>query len=131
MKQEMKQEEILRKKEEEKAVVGKMINIYCRANHYCKSNHGGKKGLCDECEELLNYAMMRIDKCPFTETKTFCASCKVHCYKPEMQEKIRQVMRFSGPRMIFYHPIMTLKHGLDTLKQRRALKSLEKRGNEQ
>ena len=36
------------------------------------------------------------------ETKTFCSNCKVHCYKPEMRKKIRAVMRFSGPRMIFY-----------------------------
>ncbi len=28
--------------------------------------------------------------------KTFCANCKVHCYKPEMREKIRAVMRFFG-----------------------------------
>lgn len=31
------------------------------------------------------------------ETKTFCSNCKVHCYKPEMREKIRDVMRFPAP----------------------------------
>ena len=30
--------------------------------------------------------------------------------KPEMREKIRQVMRYSGPRMIFHHPIAALRH---------------------
>ena len=29
---------------------------------------------------------------------------------PEMREKIRQVMRFSGPRMLLYHPALALWH---------------------
>ncbi len=40
--------------------------------------------------------------------KTFCANCKVHCYKPQMREQIRQVMRFSGPRMLLYHPVLAI-----------------------
>ena len=44
------------------------------------------------------------------EEKTFCANCKVHCYKPEMREQIRQVMRFSGPRMLLYHPFLAIWH---------------------
>ena len=35
------------------------------------------------------------------EQKTFCANCKVHCYKPEMREQIRKVMRFSGTEDYF------------------------------
>lgn len=96
------------KREREKVVVSKMITIYC------KKNHSGKKGLCKECQELEQYARFRSDKCPFMETKTFCSNCKVHCYKPEMREKIRQVMRFSGPRMIFYHPITAIRHVIES-----------------
>ena len=47
---------------------------------------------------------------PFMKEKTFCANCKVHCYKPEMREKIRKVMRFSGPRMLLYHPALAVWH---------------------
>ena len=36
--------------------------------------------------------------------------CPVHCYRPEMKERIRMVMRWSGPRMIIYHPIAAIKH---------------------
>lgn len=50
--------------------------------------------------------------------KTFCAHCKVHCYKPEMRERIRQVMRYSGPRMIIYDPKTALWHMLCTIKER-------------
>ena len=28
------------------------------------------------------------------ETKTFCSNCRVHCYRSEMREEIRKVMRF-------------------------------------
>lgn len=88
---------------------------------YCKRKHGTKKGLCPECKELTEYAMMRSDKCPFMETKTFCSNCRVHCYKPQMREKIRNVMRFSGPRMIFSHPIMAIRHVIESKKEKRKL----------
>jgi hypothetical protein len=56
------------------------------------------------------------------ETKTFCSNCKVHCYKPEMREKIREIMRFSGPRMIFYHPIMAIRHLIESKKEKQKMK---------
>ena len=77
---------------------------------YCKKYHGTKTGLCPECAALAEYACDRSDKCPFMDNKTFCNNCKVHCYKPEMRDRIRQVMRFSGPRMIFHHPVMAMQH---------------------
>lgn len=40
----------------------------------------------------------------------YTANCKVHCYKPEVREQIRQVMRFSGPRMLLYHPVLAVWH---------------------
>lgn len=102
------------KRQREKETVSFMIALYCRKKH-------GSKALCPECAALDAYARMRSDKCPFMETKTFCSNCKVHCYKPEMREKIREVMRFSGPRMLFYHPIMALRHVVETQKEKRRL----------
>ncbi len=92
---------------QEKRVVKLMIELYCTKKH-------NKKMLCAECNELLDYANLRADKCPFKETKTFCSNCKAHCYKPDMRDKIKQVMRFSGPLMIFYHPIIAIKHLIQT-----------------
>lgn len=88
---------------------------------YCKKNHKTKGALCPECSALDEYARLRSDKCPFMETKNFCANCRVHCYKPEMREKIRAVMRFSGPRMLFYHPAMAVSHLVETKKEKRRL----------
>ncbi|MBQ7841273.1 MAG: nitrous oxide-stimulated promoter family protein [Lachnospiraceae bacterium] len=103
------------KREREKEVVSQMIALYCKKKH-----HTGN-GLCEECAKLEKYALERSEKCPFMETKTFCSNCRVHCYKTEMREKIREVMRFSGPRMIFYHPVMAVRHVIETKKEKRKL----------
>lgn len=103
------------KREREKKMVSQMIALYCR------KNHGTKGMLCPECAALNLYARQRSDKCLFMEIKTFCSNCKVHCYKPEMREKIRAVMRFSGPRMIFHHPVAAICHVIETKKEKRRL----------
>ncbi len=90
--------------EKEKDIVGKMITIYCNAKHKVD------KGLCDECEALNNYAQQRLERCMFGENKPTCGACTVHCYKKDMREKIKVVMRYAGPRMIFIHPIATIRH---------------------
>ncbi len=106
--------DITKKREREKKMVSQMIRLYCR------KKHGGKE-LCRQCAELEKYAQQRSDKCLFMENKTFCSNCKVHCYKPEMREKIREVMRFSGPRMIFYHPVAAFRHVISTKNEKRRL----------
>ncbi|MBO3446244.1 nitrous oxide-stimulated promoter family protein [Clostridium sp. CCUG 7971] len=91
--------------EREKKTIGIMINIYC------SKNHGRNKGeLCNECSELLEYANKRLDFCKFGEEKKFCSKCKVHCYKKDMKIKIKDVMKFSGPRLLFHEPIEVIKH---------------------
>lgn len=99
----MKSKDTQKKREREMKVVQLMIKLYCQGH-----KHGDLP--CKDCKELMDYAKMRIDKCPFMETKTFCSNCKVHCYKPEMREKIKEVMRYAGPRMLFHHPIMAIDH---------------------
>ena len=108
------------KREREKVMVGEMIALYCR------KNHGTKSGLCPGCAALEAYAQSRSDHCPFMAEKTFCSNCKVHCYKPEMREKIRDVMRFSGPRMLFVHPGMALRHVIETKKEQKRLTAADK-----
>ena len=66
--------------------------------------------MCPSCLELLNYAYARLEKCKFGNKKGTCQKCPVHCYKPDMRERVRTIMRWSGPRMIIYHPIAAVKH---------------------
>ena len=91
----------------EKRTVRAMLRIYCRAHH------GSGEEPCGECSELLDYALERLDRCPFGEGKTACVDCEIHCYKPAMRDRVREVMRFAGPRMIFRHPILAVLHLLD------------------
>jgi len=87
----------------ESKTIAVMIDLYCHSQH-------GSDGLCSECSELLVYAKERLEKCPFQEGKTTCAKCPVHCFKPAMRDKIRTVMRYSGPRMLHRHPILAIHH---------------------
>ncbi len=106
-------DKVEKKRLREQHVVEEMIRLYC------KKNHGLINGeMCQECKELVEYAKLRSEKCPFMKEKTFCANCKVHCYKPEKREKIRKVMRYSGPRMIFYHPILAMWHLITSKKEK-------------
>lgn len=92
---------------------------------YCKSKHSGEHP-CPECEELLRYALLRLELCPFQERKTTCAKCPVHCYKPDKRGKIREVMKFAGPRMLLHHPILAIRHLVDG--QRKIPKKPSKHG---
>lgn len=111
----MQRNKIESKREREKQTVSLMICLFCR------KKHGTKETLCPECAALEQYAIQRSDKCPFMETKTFCSNCRVHCYKPEMREQIREVMRFSGPRMLFHHPVMAVRHVVESRKEKKRL----------
>lgn len=97
-----------------------MIGIYCR------ENHDAPGGLCGDCRELLDYARLRLKKCPFQERKTTCGNCAVHCYKPAMRGKVKDVMRYAGPRMARKHPLLALGHLLDGL--RKAPKPMKRKG---
>ncbi len=89
----------------ERETIQKMTYLYCSQVH-----HTQKGTLCPECQALLDYAFERLRRCPFQENKPTCAKCTVHCYKPAMREKVRQVMRHAGPRMLLYHPVLTFLH---------------------
>lgn len=88
----------------ERRTIEAMIGIYCR------EQHGRRPALCDECEGLRAYAAQRLEHCPFGADKPTCVNCRVHCYRAEMRERVRQVMRYAGPKMLWHHPILALVH---------------------
>lgn len=85
-----------------------MLRLYCRARH-----HAVGDDLCPDCAGLRDYALQRLQRCPFGEGKPACGNCRVHCYKPDRREQVRQMMRWAGPRMVWHHPILALRHLLD------------------
>lgn len=135
-----------RKREREQEIVSQMIALYCKGNHSTRHSaplrerggemqqlregvaprgrsSGERWDLCPECAELEAYARARSERCPFMEEKTFCSNCTVHCYRPEMRERIRTVMRYAGPRMLFHHPVMAIRHMIESQRERRRVRS--------
>ncbi len=97
--------------EQEKTTVSKMIRMFCNGKHK------GKNTLCTHCLELENYAHNRLESCTFGEKKPVCKNCSIHCYKPEYRNRIREVMRYAGPRMILYHPWDVFGHLMSNFKK--------------
>jgi hypothetical protein len=84
---------------------------------YCHAHHGIKNGLCPDCTRLSAYALERLKKCLFQDAKPTCAKCPIHCYRKDMREEVRTIMRFSGPRILLRHPLLALLHLLDGLRK--------------
>ncbi len=93
-----------KRKEREIVTVKTMIRMYCRAHHHPEGE------MCEACAEVFSYATMKYHRCLFGEDKPVCEVCPVHCYGREMRERIRTIMRWSGPRMILRHPLMAIDH---------------------
>ena len=91
----------------EMATVEVMIRMFC-ADH-----HGSDHDLCAECAGLVDHARKRLAACPMRPNKPTCARCPIHCYRPAMRERIRDVMRYAGPRMLLRHPIKAVRHVMD------------------
>ena len=79
--------------------------------------------MCESCQALLDYAKMRSEKCPRKGEKTFCNTCPIHCYKPEYRAKVKEDMKYAGPRMLYTHPIIAIKHTINTCKHKIEQKS--------
>jgi hypothetical protein len=90
----------------ERKTVTAMLRIYCR------DQHGGGRELCERCLQLHAYAMRRLDRCPYGGDKPACVDCPIHCYRAERRREIRAVMRYAGPRMLWRHPWLALRHML-------------------
>lgn len=91
----------------EKITVQKMIRLNC------EKNHESHDGLCESCESLTSYSIQRLNTCQFGAKKPACSKCPVHCYSKNRRKEIKEVMRFSGPRMIYKHPYLAIFHVID------------------
>jgi len=82
-----------------------MVHIYCHDVH-----HTNRGALCVDCSSLMDYAEVRLEKCPFGAGKTTCRECPIHCYRPEPRAAMKIVMRHAGPRMLWRHPLLAIRH---------------------
>lgn len=92
--------------------LARFIDVYCRHKHPDVEKHAfDLKGfdfreigasapvLCRPCTMLLGHAFVKRAHCPFNP-KPACKHCQSHCYQPMYREQIREVMRFSGRKLV-------------------------------
>ena len=94
----------------ERETISLMIDMYCQSEHK-------QDTLCEQCQQLKDYAYFRLSKCPFQEKKPACQNCKIHCYKPDMKAQVKEVMRKSGPKVMFKNPYFAIMHICDCLRK--------------
>lgn len=87
----------------------KMLKIYCVDHH--------STTLCASCTALLSKLECILGKCPFGDNKPLCSRCSSDCVDAGVRKKIADVMHYSGSRMLYRHPALTVLHFLDLLKQ--------------
>ena len=89
-----------------------MVQIYCTHQHsrtekteVLLHTHdvaaiaGRPVVLCSECTRLLTHALVKRSVCPMNP-KPMCKHCPNHCYHPKYRQQIREVMKFSGKKMV-------------------------------
>ena len=86
------------------------IRIYCEAHHTAREPvvlkgfdipeiAGKSLQLCPECTKLLHHAFVKRTHCQ-RDPKPSCKHCPTHCYAKNYRQMIRDVMRFSGRRLL-------------------------------
>ena len=102
------------------ATLVKFIDVYCQAHHQCQTPvsmksadiaaiAGKEVSLCPECAKLMKHALVKRSACPW-DPKPQCKHCPEHCYAPVYQKMIRDVMRFSGMKLLLRGRVDYLLH---------------------
>jgi hypothetical protein len=87
----------------------KFFEIYCRDKH---QNRTEKKyeieykneffdfsvSLCEDCHNLLSYAIERLKECP-RDPKPRCRNCPEPCYEKDKYKQMAKIMRYSGMKL--------------------------------
>jgi len=89
--------------EKDKQTIRFMVELYCKQKLHQTS-------ISEEYTQLIEYGCLRLEHCKYGKKKPACKSCKTHCYRSEMREKMRTVMKWAGPRMLLYNPMAMIRH---------------------
>jgi hypothetical protein len=65
--------------------------------------------LCSDCGKLLAHAIVKRTYCEL-DPKPACKKCPRHCYAPKYRAQIREIMRYSGRRMVLRGRLDYLLH---------------------
>jgi len=97
-------DKLKRREEKDIRVLGAFVGSYCRGKHATP-----KGRLCASCAELLAYAESKRRGCPL-DPKPACKGCPIHCYANERRAAIREVMAYSGRRLLLRGRLDLLWH---------------------
>ncbi len=89
--------------------LNKFFNIYCQNKHqnqtrkkynitYNNTSFQLDTNLCNECKELLEYAIQKLQNCPYKE-KPKCRKCPNPCYDKQEYKQMAKIMRYSGMKL--------------------------------
>lgn len=90
-----------------------MGSIYCGAHHAGVSKDAA--GLCEECAATIKFTHDRASACPY-DHRGNCKDCAIKCNRGDQKERIKAIMRYAAPRMLFKHPLMTLEYVVKKLR---------------
>jgi hypothetical protein len=88
------------------------IRVYCQQKHPeaekgtvnlkthdVEAIAGRAVRLCPQCTKLLAHAFVKRTRCPMNP-KPACKHCPSHCYHSTYRAQIREVMKYSGRRLV-------------------------------
>lgn len=88
-------------------LIGKFVEVYCAGKHSTAERTFfplpaglGQRRLCPECTAFMAYAIARRMKCPLEAEKPSCKHCRINCYAPKQREKVREIMSYSGRKLM-------------------------------
>jgi len=103
-------------------VLATFIGVYCKhrhgdapktpvqmKTHDVQAIAGKPVVLCAPCSKLLAHAFVKRSHCPHSP-KPACKDCPSHCYHPDYRAQIRQVMKYSGRRLVMSGRLDYLLH---------------------
>ncbi|HNQ22736.1 MAG TPA: nitrous oxide-stimulated promoter family protein [Phycisphaerae bacterium] len=103
-------------------LLARFISIYCHGRHRRQPQEavvwreldvaevvGQPVVLCAACRRLLIHAFVKRIRCPL-DPKPACKRCPQHCYASEYRQRIREVMRYAGWRMVLFGRLDYLGH---------------------
>jgi len=104
-------------------ILARFIQVYCHDRHDPQANGqvelplqlqpgwGRRHTICAECAELLEHGIRKRTLCPL-DPKPTCKKCHIHCYGKEYRQKVREIMAYSGRKLILRGRIDYLWHYL-------------------
>lgn len=112
-------ETINRQQKNDIRLIGKFVETYCSGKHSGSTRKAcslpadlGHRLLCSDCTDFLQHAVMKRLNCPLEDEKPSCKRCRIHCYAAPHRENVREIMAYSGRKLIMRGRLDYLWHYL-------------------